>query len=349
MPSGLENYTGMDEKMENKLPEPYIARPVRIEDAHLVVNLYNAQSQALFQFNQETVNSILHWWQSDGLDLETDIQIILTPEGQAAGYIEFNDLVEPHVHLYASGYVHPDHKGRGIGMYLLTWAEERALKNLHRSPAEARVVLWQGQYEAEQDCYLLFKASGYALVRRYWNMQIDMEAVPEAPRVPQGIAIRSMVAGQEEKEVARTIHDSFQDHWGVATETFEKFYVRFMDQAARGEDFDPSLWFVGMAGDEMAGICVCKPRVPEDETMGYVRTLGVRRAWRNQGLGLALLRHAFGEFYRRGTRKVSLSVDSGSLTGAAKLYERAGMREVRCVVLFEKELRPGKELGKSSL
>ena len=64
---------------------------------------------------------------------------------------------------------------------------------------------------------------------------------------------------------------------------------------------------------------------------------------------MALLRHAFGKFYRRGTRKVSQMVDSDSLTGAVKLFERAGMRVVRSRVLFEKELRPDKELEKNTL
>jgi len=104
-----------------------------------------------------------------------------------------------------------------------------------------------------------------------------------------------------------------------------------------------------MADGEMAGVCICRPHVPEDEAMGSVGPLGVRLSWRNQGLGLALLRYAFSEFYRRSTPRVSLMVDAGSLTGAAKLYERVGMRVVRSTILFEKELRPGKELGTSKI
>jgi hypothetical protein len=44
------------------------------------------------------------------------------------------------------------------------------------------------------------------------------------------------------------------------------------------------------------------------------------------GLGLALLHHAFGAFYVRGRHLVGLAVDSQSLTGATRVYERAGMR-----------------------
>jgi ribosomal protein S18 acetylase RimI-like enzyme len=72
----------------------------------------------------------------------------------------------------------------------------------------------------------------------------------------------------------------------------------------------------------------------------------VRRTWRKQGLGLALLLHTFGEFYRREKPRVGLGVDAQSLTGALRLYERAGMHSdpERQYVSYEKELRSGVEL-----
>jgi GNAT superfamily N-acetyltransferase len=75
----------------------------------------------------------------------------------------------------------------------------------------------------------------------------------------------------------------------------------------------------------------------------------VRRPWRKHGLGLALLHHAFGEFYRRGTREIGLGVDAQSLTGATRLYERAGMHALLHYDSYEKELRPGVELSVQSL
>jgi len=60
------------------------------------------------------------------------------------------------------------------------------------------------------------------------------------------------------------------------------------------------------------------------------------------GRGVALLRHAFGEFYRRGVRKVGLSVDAASATVAPRLYGGAGMQVEESYVLYQKELRPGR-------
>ena len=77
---------------------------------------------------------------------------------------------------------------------------------------------------------------------------------------------------------------------------------------------------------------------------GFVDALGVRRPWRRSGLGLALLHQCFSAFYQRKTRTVKLMVDSRNLTGATRLYERAGMRVTQLHYTYEKELRPGKEL-----
>jgi len=73
--------------------------------------------------------------------------------------------------------------------------------------------------------------------------------------------------------------------------------------------------------------------------------MAVRYPWRNRGLGLALLRHAFGEFYRRGVREVGLSVDAESTTGAPRLYGRAAMRVAESYTLYQKELRPGRDVS----
>ena len=66
-------------------------------------------------------------------------------------------------------------------------------------------------------------------------------------------------------------------------------------------------------------------------------------------MSTSLLYHAFGEFYRRGQAGAILGVDAGSLTGATRLYEKAGMQVAFRHTIFEKELRPGKDLSTQSI
>lgn len=76
----------------------------------------------------------------------------------------------------------------------------------------------------------------------------------------------------------------------------------------------------------------------EDATLGYVSALGVRRPWRHRGLGLALLRNALRAFRARGMTRAGLDVDGENLTGAVRLYERAGMHIVKQRDTYEKAL-----------
>ena len=113
------------------------------------------------------------------------------------------------------------------------------------------------------------------------------------------------------------------------------------------EAFDPTLWFLAMDGEQLAGMALCKQSSTEDPDMGWVRVLGVRRPWRKRGLGLALLLHSFAELKRRGKKRTGLGVDSGSLTGATHLYEKAGMHVDRVYDSYEIEMRPGRELART--
>ena len=101
-------------------------------------------------------------------------------------------------------------------------------------------------------------------------------------------------------------------------------------------DFDPSLWFLALDGDRIAGTALCFPR---SEQLAWVRGLGVRRPWRGRGLGMALLQHAFAAFYARGMRIAGLGVDAQSPSGATRLYERAGMRVTEQYDTLEKTVK----------
>ena len=96
-----------------------------------------------------------------------------------------------------------------------------------------------------------------------------------------------------------------------------------------------SLWFIARDGDEIAGVARCEAN---RDGGGWIGAIGVRKAWRRRGVGLALLRHAFREFHLRGDPHVGLGVDAENPTGATRLYERAGMRVMNELVLYEKEL-----------
>jgi len=62
-----------------------------------------------------------------------------------------------------------------------------------------------------------------------------------------------------------------------------------------------------------------------------------------------MLWNAFAGFAKRGKISVGLDVDATSLTGANRVYERAGMCPTRQADVYEKELRPGMDLRRQAL
>ena len=177
-----------------------------------------------------------------------------------------------------------------------------------------------------------------------YRMRIELTEAPPAPVWPEGITLRPFDPERDLEAVAWADRESFRDHWGWTERPFEQDLQMFRHWISEPR-FDPSLWFVAVHHDEVAGISLCDAWLDDDPRQGWVGVLAVLRPYRKQGLGLALLRHSFGEFYRRGQRAVGLGVDAQNLTGALRLYERAGMRVFRTSNTYEKELRPGVELS----
>src|SRR5207244_5091442 len=139
-------------------------------------------------------------------------------------------------------------------------------------------------------------------------------------------------AGEEDLQAVHECHqESFADHWEFQRQPLE-VWRRY---TVESPGFDPSLWWLAEADGELAGICLDQWHASGDPTFGWVGVLGVRKPWRGRGLGLALLRHSFADFAARGATRVGLGVDAENTTGAVRLYERAGMRRVRRLDVYE--------------
>lgn len=255
--------------------------------------------------------------------------LVVAPDGTVAGYADV--VNRAYVALTVYGYVHPVHRGRGIGAYLVGWGEDWMLERMRLAPEGAGVVVRHYAISTETGARKLLEDKGYEAVRGTYVMEIALEEEPPEPEWPEGLAVRIFRPGRDERAVFEAVEDAFGDVWGRPRGTFERFV-----NMTGGEGFDPSLWFLATDGGEISGVALCKTVAGE----GWVDVVGVRRPWRRRGLGLALLRHAFGEYRGRGVRRVEFSVDAGSVTGAPRLYGRAGMRQKTVYVAYQRGLRP---------
>jgi mycothiol synthase len=321
-----------------------------MDDVKDVVELTNASLLAEQGTSGLTVEALAKEWGAQHFVPERDALVVFHPEGGLVGAAEFWNQ-EPYVRPFVWARTHPDYEGQGIGTTIMTWAEERARRDMQRAPDEARVSLRATHLSTVVAAAELLIDQGFECDRHFYRMQIDMDPAspPPAPVWPEGIRVRQYVPGQDEHAVHEAIADAFSDHWGFSGLSFQTFKDHFLGQPGH----DPSLWFLavtdGPEPEQIVGTTLCKMKAFEDPGVAWVDDVAVRRQWRRQGVALAGLLHAFNELHQRGRYSVALGVDAGSLTGATRLYEKAGMHVAMRYDAYGKVLRDGVELSTETL
>jgi ribosomal protein S18 acetylase RimI-like enzyme len=281
-------------------------RAPRPEDAPAVAALVNLHSPTPYD-----VLWVEREWTEPGFDREADARI------SDEGYVAVWDGRGGKAWLDLSG---------APSAEMLEWAEARGReKGLVRGLGSG----WQSNTAVEE----LLVGAGYSHVRSHYRMWTDLATVTQEPAWPNGVTVRPFREGDE--RLFYDVHqETFEDHWEHdEPDPYEEWAHWLLQPPA----FQPSLWFVAEEAGEPAGIAICNTRV-ELPHRGYVQILGVRRPWRRRGVGLALLLHAFHAFQQAGLTEADLGVDAASITGATRLYERAGMQVVAIANTYEKFL-----------
>jgi mycothiol synthase len=213
-------------------------------------------------------------------------------------------------------------KGRGLGTEIVERGEAFAR-------AEGATKIHAGAAEPDAAARALFESRGYREVRRFYEMAIELTEGPAAPVLPAGLVLDELHEDEYEA-FYDALNEAFAEHWEWHPDPFDEWLER---RRGQHRDEHGPVWFVVRDGDELAAVTRNDVNVAGG---GYVGAIGVRPAWRGKGLGKALLQATFAEFWRRGTTRVTLDVDSQNATGAVALYDRVGMHVDACGVAFEK-------------
>jgi mycothiol synthase len=318
---------------ETTLDASLTLRAVRWDDLNAVAKIIYDVCEADGDTTVATSSEDLkNWWETDGVNIETDAFVVEAQNGQIVGYEEIADE-KSHAELQADGYVHPKFKGLGVGTALLRAAETRAREHLQLAAPDLRVFIRVSTDNKDEIGKAMFAHEGYSVIRYHWRMEIKLSEAPPAAVFPPGIELRPFVREEHARAVWEAETEAFRDHWGSHEVDFDHWQHKKLGKPG----FDPTLWMIAWDGDQVAGFSQNRLRMG----IGWVGTLGVRRPWRKHGLGLALLNHSFGEFYKRGMSAIGLGVDASNPTGATRLYQRAGMYAASEFVTYEKELRAG--------
>ena len=304
--------------MTDALPSGYLMRRPAEADAPAVAELVGTVELDIDGDRETTAGDISGEW--DGLDLERDVWLVEDPAGELAAYVRLASMGREY---WADGYVHPRHRRRGLGAWLIATTErEAAARGRHAAIQNACSA-------ADTGAVALLEAAGYSLHLTFWRMAIELTAEPPAPEPPDGVTI-----GVAPPELWPAYHAARELAFaGDPTHTPEP-YERWLERTRARDDHDPSLRFAAVRDGSVIGIADCAHRHPG----GFVKSLGVVPEGRRQGVGEALLGYAFREFWRRGVPEVRLGVHAANPTGATRLYERVGMHIVTSYRVYQKAL-----------
>ena len=235
---------------------------------------------------------------------------------------------------WGSGHVHPDARRQGIGTALLRRADDRHRERAAQELAPGMAVnCTRHSRDINTPAVTLLESEGYQVARVTWFMRTNLEAPITPPPLPEGIVLCPFQIERDAHAVHEATNEFFRDNWGFVALPFDVW--RYYNMSSQ---MDESLWLVAMAGEQIVGLCLCRPWGESEPGLGWVEPLGVRSDWRKRGLGSALLRHGLQRLQERGFTVGGLEVDSENQTNAVALYERAGMHVHRRYLIYHKTL-----------
>jgi mycothiol synthase len=267
-------------------------------------------------------------WKDPGSHPETDWWVVVGPDASivAVGWLWPETAGE----ITADHYVHPDHRGLGLGEVLLDLLVARAGQLPARRPdgAVRRLVAWSEDHDHLRRTAL--EARGFEPVRQFYEMALDLAKAPAPAQWPLGVTPRSFRPGLDEQHVWEADGEAFSEHYLYQLRPFEEWRLHHLEAA----DSDPTLWWLAWDEGDLAGYVTAV----RGEHGAVVGDLAVRKPWRGRGIGRALLLAAFQTLRERGQSVVRLMVDAQNVTNAVRVYEAAGMQVSRRFDVMEKPL-----------
>ena len=310
------------------LPEGYILRHPTEADLPAAQAVLDAAESHDTGERRRHADELAMEWRDPGSHPESDWWVVVGAHDPVIGVAWLWPDIAGEV--IADHYVHPEHRGRGLGDVLLDAIEDRAaeLPSRHSDGAARKLVVWSEDSDVVRRTTL--DARGFSSVRQYYEMAIDLAEEPPPPSWPPGLDPRPFRPGVDDRRVWEADIEAFSEHHLFEARPFEEWALHHLE----GEDSDPTLWWLAWERDELAGYVI----PTQGEFGAIINDLAVRKRWRGRGIGRALLLAAFKSLRDRGEKVARLYVDAQNVTNAVLVYEAAGMHVGRRFDVMEKPL-----------
>jgi len=293
------------------------ARPATVDDTPALVALFERRDEGL-GIRPEPVGAFLEWMFGLPYVRSERDTVLLVHEGTVvASLTAFRDPASPGAALRSEGAVDPSMRDRGLGTWLVAWLDAAARVRSDELPFDVHSLCPAADDAAAE----VLRAAGFELVRRSWEMAIDL-SVPRSPlATPPGVELRTFEVGRDERTFWQIHETAFVGHFGFTPSPFESFEGEWY----RSKSWDPSrVVFAELDGDTV-GVAGWV----DADTDGYVADVSVLPDYRRRGIARAILCRLFDDIERAGKVRTTLTVDSENENGAVGLYEGVGMHAYR--------------------
>jgi len=243
-----------------------------------------------------------------------------TTDGDVVAYLSL-EATDPSASVTMYFPVAPDARPALRGPWT-TFAAERVEELAGHGATRYAVVA------AEEGAGPALEAEGYVFARVFWHMERSIDSTYRAGSPPADVRIRAYDQERDDRLAWRLVEDSFAEHYGQEPVSWDSWRSDMLEAST----WDPALVWIAERSGEPVGIVICQ----DIDGVGWIGDLGVLERARGAGIGRALLEHGFAILAARGRTLVRLNVDSANETGAAGLYERAGMHVLRSFHCYER-------------
>jgi ribosomal protein S18 acetylase RimI-like enzyme len=302
-----------------------------------LVNVANATRRADGNPDVATVESMGHDYANlTNCDLATDL-LVAEADGAIAAYarVSWEDQNDGDRAYICFGFVHPDWRRRGLGRAMLRHDERRLREIASGQTFDGTSYLASFAEDHNVGNEALLTSESYRRHRAFFLMvRPDLEHIPEVS-LPEGLEIRP-VEPDHLRPLFLAENEAFRDHFG-GIDASEAAFRRWTGSAT----FEPALFIVAWAGNEIAAAVVNTIDPAENELYGYRRgllqTVFTRRPWRQRGVARALISRSLVLHRDRGMTSAQLGVDAENPNSALHLYESSGFRVERSSSAWRKD------------
>jgi GNAT superfamily N-acetyltransferase len=258
--------------------------------------------------------------------------------GEVVGYGRcwWQNLVDGSIAYYFFAHLLPQWRGTGIRLAMVRHLKRRLRQIAEDHPAGKEKFYLNWGMEAETDWTDLLLAEGHKIVRYGLDMvRPNLDNILDCP-LPNSLEARPGTLA-EHRQIWEAAREAFRDHWGMSEWSEASF-----DAWSQYPHFDPNLWQIAWAGEEVAGGVLNfidhKENEENGRLRGYTDPIFVRRPWRKQGVAKALIARSLYVLKEAGMTEAALGVDAENLSGALHLYRKMGFEEEKRGMTFRKPL-----------